>query len=119
GTAVDARFRDHRFGTHEHRRDHDLIADDEAIDDQVVTIDLPSPGLLLRWLTEQTDEVDPLAVLGPTAGDFSNSVVEPHDVARRAKAAGAQSMLEQPQRSVTLLVLEVLQQQPVAHQERV
>ena len=119
GARVDARLGDHRLGAHEHRRDHHLIADDEAVDDQVMAVDLPAPRLVLRWLAEHADEVDPLAVLGPAPGDLADGVVQPHDVARGAEAARAERLLDQPQRGRTLLVVEIFQQHAVTHQERV
>ena len=116
---VDARLGHDRLGAHEHGRDDDLIAEDEAVDDQVVAVDLPAPGLGLRWLPEHADEVHPLAVLGPAAGDLADRVVQPHDVARGAEAARAERLLDQAQCSLALLVGQVFQQHAVAHQERV
>ena len=37
--------RQHRLGAHEGRRQHQLVAEHEAVDDEVVAIDLPSPRL--------------------------------------------------------------------------
>jgi hypothetical protein len=31
------------LGAHEHRRHHDLIAENEAVDDQMMAVDLPAP----------------------------------------------------------------------------
>jgi len=83
-SAVDARLRDNRLGTYEQRCDHDLIADDEAVDNQVVPIDLPAPRFVLRWLTEQTDELDPLAARGGAAPLHADAPGDPPAAARGA-----------------------------------
>ncbi len=117
GACVDAGFGDDRFRAHEHWRDDHLVADDKAVDDEVVAVDLPAPRLVLRRLAEDADEVDPLAVLRPAAGDLADGVVEAHDVARGAEAAGAQRVFDQAQGGVALGVSEVFQQHAVAHEE--
>src|SRR5207247_179580 len=52
-TAVNARLGDHWLGSHEYRCNDDLVADHEAIDDQVMAVDLPTPRLVLRRLPEK------------------------------------------------------------------
>ena len=50
-----------RFRAHEARREHELIADDRAVDAQVMTVDLPRPRPFGARLTENRQEVRPLA----------------------------------------------------------
>ncbi len=40
-----ARLGHDRLGTHERRRHHDLVAENEVVDHQMVAVELPSPGL--------------------------------------------------------------------------
>ena len=48
-----------RLGPDEHGRHHDLIAEHEVVDDHVVPVELPSPGLSLRRFTHNGDPVLP------------------------------------------------------------
>src|SRR6516164_5168655 len=43
---VFARAREHWFGTHEAGRQNELITEHEAVDVEMVAVDLPAPGLL-------------------------------------------------------------------------
>src|SRR5947199_48554 len=85
----------------------------------MVAVDLVAPWLGLGRLAEQADEVHPFAILGPTAGDLADGVVQAHDVARRAKAAFAQRLFDQAQRGRALLLAQVLQEHAVSQEERV
>ena len=85
----------HRLRAHEQRRHDDLVAQDEAVDDQVVAVDLPAPGLIGRRRAEEAQPVEPLAVLLVAAGDLADQLVEPHDVARRVEAVRAEARAQE------------------------
>src|SRR4029079_14584065 len=53
---------------HEYRRHDDLVADDQAVDDQVMSVDLPAPGLGRGRRAKDADPVRPLAELDVAAG---------------------------------------------------
>ena len=52
-----------RLGAEERGRHHDLVAEDEAVQVEVVAVELPAPRLVVRRRPEEAEEVGPLAVL--------------------------------------------------------
>src|SRR6185437_11828021 len=97
---VFAGFRLDRLRAQELRRQYHLVAEDEAIDDEMMPIDLPAPGPLRRGRTHDAHPVIPLA----------NMLVEPHYVARGLEAGGAEARAQQIERALALLGAEVLQE---------
>ena len=81
-----ASLREHGLGSHEGWRDDDLVAEHEAVQVQVVAVDLPAPRLALGRRAEDADPVQPLAILLPPLGDLADRVVQPHDVAGGGEA---------------------------------
>lgn len=77
-----------RFGPPEIWRHHHLVAIDEAVDDQVMTVDLPSPGLGRRRLAENANLVIPLVEFIRAAGNFTGVMVQLHDIARGLVTGG-------------------------------
>ncbi len=69
------------FRAHEHRRHHHLVTEHEAIEVQVVAIDLPAPWLVRRRCAKHTQPVHSFAILVPATGNFADRMVEPHDIA--------------------------------------
>src|SRR6516165_1410148 len=83
-SGVLARARENWLGAHEAGCQNELIAEDEAVDIQMMAVDLPSPGLLWRRRPEDADPIEPLAVFLSLAGNLEDVLVEPHDVSRGA-----------------------------------
>ena len=81
GPLVLAKAREYRLGAHEDRRLYELVAEHEAIDVEVMAVNLPAPRLLRRWRAEDAEPIEPLAVFLRLAGDFEGMLVEAHDVA--------------------------------------
>src|SRR6185437_4961503 len=105
---VFAGFRLDRLRAQELRRQYHLVAEDEAIDDEMMPIDLPAPGPLRRGRTHDAHPVIPLAIfLGPLR-QLANMLVEPHYVARGLEAGGAEARAQQIERALALLGAEVL-----------
>src|SRR4051812_19744499 len=61
GAGVEARLGLDRFGTEQHRRQHDLVIHYHAIDVAVMSIELPAPRRGRLRLTENADPVEELA----------------------------------------------------------
>src|SRR5215469_5685244 len=83
-SGVLARARENWLGAHETGRQNELIAEGEAVDIQMMAVDLPAPGLLWRRRPEDADPIEPLAVFLSLAGNLEDVLVEPHDVSRGA-----------------------------------
>src|SRR5205085_7287032 len=79
---------------HEHRRHDNLVADDQAVDVQVVAIELPTPGLVQRRSTENTEPVQPLSILLKAVRELAERVIEPHDIACRLEAAETERLFQ-------------------------
>jgi hypothetical protein len=67
---------EHRLRTHEVGREDELIAEYEAIDIEVVAVDLPTPRLARRGRAEGADPIEPLAVFLGLSGDLEGMAVE-------------------------------------------
>src|SRR5437762_11759922 len=80
GSLVLAKTREHRLRAHEVGCQHELIAEHEAIEVQVMSVDLPTPRRVRRWRAEDADPVEPFAIFLGLAGNFECVLVEPHDV---------------------------------------
>src|SRR5439155_22745217 len=94
----------------------DLIAEDEAIDDEVVSVDLPAPRPVERRYSHHAEPVEPLAVLGLAPRDRQDEVVEPHDVARRPESVRAQALPQQGERPLALRRAHLVEREAVAHE---
>src|SRR6266850_530810 len=105
------------LGAHEHRGHHDLIAEDEAVDDEVVSVDLPAPRPVERRDAHHAEPVEPLAVLGLAARDRQDEVVEPHDVARRLESVRAQALPPHGERPLALRRAQLVERDAVAHEK--
>src|SRR5580704_3370495 len=62
GSLVFAKACEHRLRAHEVGCQHKLIAEHEAIEVEVMTVDLPAPRLVRGRLAEEADPVEPFAV---------------------------------------------------------
>ncbi len=109
---------DHGLGAQEGRREHELVAEHEAVQVDVVPVELPAPGLGRRGRAEDAEEVDPLAVLVRRAGDLADREVEAHAVARALVAGFAHAGVHERQRRVALRLAQVFQHEAVAEHER-
>jgi hypothetical protein len=103
----------------EGRRHHELIAEDEAVDDQVVAVDLPAPRIRGGGRAHDAEPVEPLPVLFPAARHLADEVVEPHDVAHGREAAVAQARGKKGEAALTLGRCERVERHAVAHEVRV
>ncbi len=113
-----AEAREHRFRPHEGRRHHKLIAENEAVEVEVVAVDLPAPRLIRRRIAEDADPVEPLAVFLGLAGDLQRVLVQPHDVARAAVARLAHAFPQQGKCGLALIVAQIGEADAVAHHPR-
>ena len=87
-----------RLGSHEGRRHHDLVAQDEVVDDQMMAVELPAPRAGVGWLAHHGEVVQALAVLIEPLGHLGDGFVEAHDVARLLESLGAQRRLKERKR---------------------
>src|SRR5205807_3361324 len=91
--------------------DH-VVAEHEAVDVQVMTVELPAPGLVRRRRAEDRDEVVPLAELGRAGGEDSQQAVDPHDVARLAEPSRRQRRPDHVESEPALLELRLPSMSP-------
>ena len=108
-----------RFGAHEGRGEHQLVANDGAVEAQVVAVDLPGPGPLLAGFSEEGQEVQPLRVFIRPARHLTEQPVQPHDVADLGEAPGRQAGLHQAKAKPTRRRWEILQHHAVTKNEGV
>src|SRR4029077_18743671 len=116
---VFAEPRQHRFGAHEGGRHHQLVAEHEAVDVEMMTVDLPAPRLARRRGTKDADPIEPFPVFLGLAGDFKGVSVEPHDVTRALVSRRAHGLLHEPERGLALIMPEIRKADAVPHQPRV
>ena len=102
-----------RLGTHEGRGHRQLVADDGAIDRQMVPVELESPRRVRRRHTEEGHEIWPFAVIIRPAGHLSEQVVESHDVASLRIATSRQRDAEQVEECIPLNGRQFLEHDPV------
>src|SRR5580704_10658130 len=81
-----------------------------------MAVDLPAPGLAWRRRAEDADPIEPFAVLLRLAGDLEGVLVEPHDVAGGFISRGAHAFAQQGERGLALIMAEIGQADPMAHQ---
>ena len=111
-----AAVRRHGLRSEEHGRHHELIAENDAVDDQVVPVDLPAPGGRSRRRAHHAEPVEPLAVFLPSAGDLADEVVQLHDVAHGREATLAQTRGQEREPALPLRRRQRIQQHAVAHE---
>jgi hypothetical protein len=107
------------LGAHEGRGEDHVVAEHEAVDVQVMTVELPAPGLVRRRRAEDRDEVVPLAELGRAGGEDSQQAVDPHDVARLVEPSRRQRRPDHVESEPALLRAEVAQHEPMTEHVRV
>ena len=113
-----ARFGDDRLGADEERRHDDLVAEHEVVDDQVVAVDLPAPGLVGGGLAHHGDPVEPLVVLGEVAAvQLAQGAVEVHDVAAQPESVRAERRAHQAEGGLPLGVVHLVEADALAHVE--
>src|SRR6185312_13899066 len=113
---VFAGARQHRLRTHEAGGEHELVAENEAVEVEVMAVDLPAPWLRRRWRAEDAHPIEPLAVLLGPARHLEHVLVEPHDVARRAIARRAHGLAHQRETMLTRVAVEIGEANAMAHQ---
>lgn len=116
GAGIDAGVGVGRLGPEEQGRHHHLVAQHEAVDDHVVAVDLPAPGLVVGRRAHEAHPVEPLPVVVPLAGDLTDGVVELHHVAGQVVAGRAEALAQQPQGGLALGWAHLLQAHAVAQQ---
>src|SRR5262249_21669152 len=99
-----------------HWRQHDLVANHEAIDVAVVSIELPAPRRICGGLAKNADPVVELAEFVGQAGQLGEMLVELHCIAGRFKSALPQAGSQNAKSEFTLLVAKLGKAEPVAHQ---
>ena len=65
-----------------------MIANHHAVDVQVMSVELPPPGLGVGWPAEDGKEVRPLAKLVRTLGNDGKQAVQTHDIASLIEPSG-------------------------------
>jgi hypothetical protein len=65
----------HRLGAHKIRREHDLVAENKAINDEVVAVDLAAPGLGRGWSAHNAHPVIPLVILFDAPCDGVRAII--------------------------------------------
>src|ERR1700730_9280841 len=89
---------EHRLRAHEVGRQHQLVPEHEAIDVEVVAVDLPSPRLARRGRAEDAYPIEPLAIFVGLAGDLESVLVELHDVSGSSVPGRAHALLQKSER---------------------
>jgi hypothetical protein len=102
-----------RLGAHERGGEHHLVADDGAVEAEVVAVDLPRPRLAAGRVAEDRHEVGPLTELIWAVGHVSQELVETHDVARLGEPPVRQRCPQQVQAKLALVGRQILQHHPV------
>ena len=111
-----ARVGDHRLRTHEGWRHHDLVAQHEVVDDQVVAVKLPAPRFVLGRLAHEREVVKPLVQFFEVGGDLAQRVVQAHDVAASLEALRAQPGIHQAVGSFALPLVQLRERHPLPGQ---
>src|SRR5262245_35909719 len=116
GPLVFAEPRQHRFRAHEDGCHDQLVAEHEAINVEVMTVDLPAPRLAGRWGAKKAEPVEPFPVFLGLAGDLKGVSIEPHDVAGALVSRCAHGLTHEPERGPALIMPEIGEADPVPHQ---
>ena len=111
GALVVALVRPDGFGSEEHRRYHDLVTEDEVVDDAVVPVELPAPRLGLRRFAHEGEMVGPatVAVFPVAPGQLGDGVVQLHDVPGRLQPAGTETGPDHLEGQGALIVVQFLE----------
>ena len=79
-----AGFGDDGFGTDEERSHNNLVAENEIIDNQVMSVDLPSPRFRGTGFAHDGDPIEQLVILVEiVVVEFAEGTVEVHNVLRQ------------------------------------
>jgi hypothetical protein len=108
------------LGAEERRGEHQLPAEHEAADADVVAEQLPAPGTVGRWLAEERDPVGPLgegAVV--LTGQLAECGVQPHRRLDVKESLRAERRPHQPHDRLALRVVEIFEEYPVRLPARV
>ena len=107
------------FRTHERRRHHQLVADDDAVLVQVMAVDLPAPRLIDGRLTEDREEVGPLAEAVVLTRKLCDQLVDGHDASRLLETSNRQCGAQHIERQLSNLLAEILQHDSVTEEVHV
>src|SRR5262249_40435546 len=99
--------RQHGLGAHESWRHHQLIAEHETIDNEVMAVDLPAPRIAWRGVSKDAEPIEPLPVFFGLAGDLESVLVELHDVAGASVSRCAHAFAHQAERGPALIISEI------------
>src|ERR1035438_4121788 len=91
-----------RLGTHEYRRHRHLVADDDAIDRQMVPVELESPRHIRSRHPKEGHEIWPFPEVICTASQLCKQIIETHDVASLRIATSRQRDAEQVEECVPM-----------------
>ena len=114
-TFVLAGVRAHRLRAEEVRRHDHLIAENEVIDDGVVAVEAPAPGVGGGRLAHDGEVIEFVAEEDVVIAELGERFVEAHDVAREFKAARAERNAHQAERGVALRRRHFLNADSLAH----
>ncbi len=103
-----------RLGTHEDRRHRHFVADDDAIDGQMVPVELESPRHIRSRHAKEGHEIWPFAEIICPASQLCKQIVEAHDVASLRIAPSRQRDAEQVEECVPLKGRQFLEHDPVS-----
>ncbi len=107
---VFAGLRDRRFRTPEYRCHHHLILEHKKIDHEMMTVELKSPRVSFGRFTHEREPVLFIAILDEVVVDeFTQCVIQFHDVLGKCHAFGAQRSIEQVPGRCALIVVHLLQ----------
>ena len=83
------------LGPHEGGREHHLVFDHQTIERQMVSTDLPTPGLTEGGLAKQGEVIAPFPKDPCVVGECSQELIDAHRVAGFFKTLGRQTALHE------------------------
>ena len=100
-----------RFGPDKNRRQHHLVVQHETIQAQMVTEQVPAPGLRQRRLPEQAEIVAVLVHHTRRVDQFAKETIGPHRATRLGEACGTQAGAQHRQNRLAQRISQFVQPQ--------
>src|SRR5262249_5923988 len=117
GAFVFSRSRNNRFRAHEMRRHDDLAAQNKVVDDRMMAVELPPPGLDCRGLAHDRDVIEPFAQEHMVAGQLGKGLVQAHYVASKLEPPGAEGSRQEAKGGTALGLSHLLEADSLANVE--
>src|SRR4029077_7047154 len=92
------------------------VTEDEVVDVEVVTVDLPTPWRSRGWSTHHTQPIKILAIFGEPPRHLQRRLIEAHDVPRGLKSFAAKAFPQKRKSFVALAIAHLEDRHAVTHE---